>query len=257
MRDVGHVAIAVSLDNAVYMKNFRKALEEEWKVSLSHRSELNVSFKESEARVEYPTSLKGWDIVPHSSRCILREENVNYSQPEAHSLFDYPPRVMFEMMSSENSEPCSLQFRVTGMTEAFDFHVPLRGTKHYVAKTSRTTDQPTLNDLMLLKTHAGKDIRIIEESARCYEHIGTSLLNDRRGVRVENIECDAENKREKIMTEIYKKWMKEDPGYSWTTLTECFRACRLISLACDIEQHFGIPSPSESPKDPQLPPSVS
>ena len=101
---------------------------------------------------------------------------------------------------------------------------------------------------MHLNTCVGKDIRIIEESASCYHFIGSHLLDDRYGSRVEAIEYDAGDKRERIITEIYKKWMKEDPSYSWTTLTECFRACRLHRLANDIEQHFGIPSPHKGPK---------
>ena len=91
-------------------------------------------------------------------------------------------------------------------------------------------------------------MNIIEESASSYRHIGTILLNDRYGNRVDTIEHDARGKTEKIITEIYKKWMAEDQHYSWTTLTECFRACGLNRLAYDIEQHFGISSPTEIQK---------
>ena len=57
--------------HCVFLKNFRKALQEEWKVSLSHRCKLNVSFEESAACVEYPSSLNGWNIVPDSSECVV------------------------------------------------------------------------------------------------------------------------------------------------------------------------------------------
>ena len=53
-------------------QNFRKALEQEWKVSLSHRCELNVSFKENHTHVKYPSNIKGWNIVPSSSNCNVR-----------------------------------------------------------------------------------------------------------------------------------------------------------------------------------------
>ena len=102
--------------------------------------------------------------------------------------------------------------------------------------------KPTLMALMHLSTCEGEDIYIIEESANSYRRIGTILLNDRYGNRVETIESDAKEKGERIITEIYKKWMAEDENYSWTKLTECFRACSLNRLAFGIEQHFGIPS---------------
>ena len=40
-------------------------------MSLSHRSELNVSFEESSACVEYSSSLKGWNIIPDSAECVV------------------------------------------------------------------------------------------------------------------------------------------------------------------------------------------
>ena len=102
--------------------------------------------------------------------------------------------------------------------------------------------------LLRLSTSEGNDIKIIEESATSYRSIGTLLLNDRHGKRVEIIEKDERGKAEKVITEIYSKWMAEDENYSWATLTECFRECHLNALAYDIEQHFGIPSPLETGK---------
>ena len=46
-------------------------MEKEWKVSVSHRSKLNVSFKDPTAYVEYPTHLNGWDIFADSSDCSV------------------------------------------------------------------------------------------------------------------------------------------------------------------------------------------
>ena len=103
-----------------------------------------------------------------------------------------------------------------------------------------------MTDLIHLVTREGKDIHIIEESAKYYRQIGTILLNDERGNKVDTIVDDTREKTETI-TEIYKKWMREDPNYSWVKLTQCFRKCSLNSLASDIEQHFGIPPPPDSP----------
>ena len=94
-----------------------------------------------------------------------------------------------------------------------------------------------------LRTHTGKVINIIQESAHAYRKIGTTLLNDRHGARVDNIESDEQGKSEKIMRKIYQTWIAEDERHSWTTLTECFRDNNLNTLASDIEQHFGLPSP--------------
>ena len=99
-------------------------------------------------------------------------------------------------------------------------------------------------DFMHLSIPDGEDIYIIDESANSYHGIGTILLNDRYGNRVSTIEHDARQKGENVITEIYKKWMAEDENYSWTKLTDCFRARRLNRLASAIEKHFGIPSPA-------------
>ena len=52
------------------LQNFRKALESEWKVSLSHRCRLNVSFEEAEVCVEYP-SREGWNVHSDPPDCIV------------------------------------------------------------------------------------------------------------------------------------------------------------------------------------------
>ena len=84
------------------------------------------------------------------------------------------------------------------------------------------------------------DISIIEETAHAYREIGTILLNDRHGVRVDALEIDENWKSQKIMRRIYKQWIAEDEHHSWTTLTECLRDCNLNFLASTIEQHFGL-----------------
>ena len=54
-------------------QNFREAVEKEWRVAVSHRSKLDVSFKEPAARVEYPKHVNGWDVFADSSDCSVSQ----------------------------------------------------------------------------------------------------------------------------------------------------------------------------------------
>ena len=54
-------------------------------------------------------------------------------------------------------------------------------------------------DLMHLSSHEGETIYIIDESANSYRKIGTILLNDRYGNRVDIIESDARGKADRII----------------------------------------------------------
>ena len=67
-------------------------------------------------------------------------------------------------------------------------------------------------NLEKLTTSAGV-VNIIEETASHYRKIGTLLLNDRRGTRVDNIESD-ENSQSNKMRRIYHQWIAEDEHYS-------------------------------------------
>ena len=98
-------------------------------------------------------------------------------------------------------------------------------------------------NLANMTTNTGEVINIIEETAPAYRKIGTILLNDRRGMRVDAFEMDENWRAQKIMMRIYQQWISEDEYYSWTTLTECLRDCNLKSIASTIEQHFGLSSP--------------
>ena len=93
-----------------------------------------------------------------------------------------------------------------------------------------------------LTTSAGV-INIVEQTAPAYRKIGTQLLNDRYGTRVDNIESDEKNSQSNKMRRIYHQWIAEDKHHSWTTLTECFRVCDLNTLASIIEEHFGLSPP--------------
>ena len=101
-----------------------------------------------------------------------------------------------------------------------------------------------MGSLIKLSTSKGRDIRILDDSAVKYEDIGTFLLKDRSGARVMAITRTALGNPIDAVRMIYEIWMQEDEDHSWKKLAKCFRDVQLNSLARDIEQHFGLPSPS-------------
>ena len=104
-----------------------------------------------------------------------------------------------------------------------------------------------MENLQRLVRHDEGPINIIEDSAYKFKEIGTILLNDRSGTRVDNIAASVRGNQVEAVREIYKQWMKEDVDYSWTKLTQCLRKCELNVLASQIEQHFGLPSSGRMP----------
>ena len=71
---VNHMLLCTSIRSfsSLHSQNFRKALEEEWKLSISHRFISNVFFKESSAEVSYrQTNLKGWSLTSDTSFNIV------------------------------------------------------------------------------------------------------------------------------------------------------------------------------------------
>ena len=86
----------------------------------------------------------------------------------------------------------------------------------------------------------------MQETAPHYHSIGTFLLKDRYGYRLQAIEMDRKTATDKIR-EVYATWLKEDPYHSWATLCVCFRQCNLHTLALKIESHFHMVSPPSSP----------
>ena len=101
-----------------------------------------------------------------------------------------------------------------------------------------------MGNLIKLSTSKGRDIRILDNSAVKYEDIGTFLLKDRSGARVMAITRTARDNPVVAVRMIYERWIREDEDHSWKKLAKCFRDVQLNSLAKDIEQHFGLPSPS-------------
>ena len=105
--------------------------------------------------------------------------------------------------------------------------------------------KPDMITLRRLSTH-NRVINIIQQTAARYRDIGIILLNDRNGAIVRAIEVSARGDPFVAVEMIYARWIEEDVGYSWKKLTKYFRECDLNSLASDIEQHFGLPSPQQS-----------
>ena len=60
------------------------------------------------------------------------QEDVDYVNPDALTMYDYPPRIIFEMTPLTNAEPCNLKLGLTGMTKKIGFQVSLRDMKHII-----------------------------------------------------------------------------------------------------------------------------
>ena len=101
-----------------------------------------------------------------------------------------------------------------------------------------------MGELINLSTAEGRSVRIIERSASKYRDIGTILLKDDTGAVVQAIQETARDNPVEAVRMIYEKWIQEDEDHSWKKLAKCFRDVQLNPLARDIEQHFGLPSPS-------------
>ena len=111
--------------------------------------------------------------------------------------------------------------------------------------TASLVSKPNMVTLRRLSTHSGV-INIIQQTAARYRDIGILLLNDGDAAIVDGIKESTRGDPVAAVDMIYSRWMREDVDCSWKNLTQCFRDCGLNSLASDIEQHFGLPSPQQS-----------
>ena len=83
----------------------------------------------------------------------------------------------------------------------------------------------------------------MEQSAWKYRDIGTILLKDRTGARVNAFREAASGDPVEAVYKVYSHWVREDEDHSWKKLAQCLRECGLNVLARDIEKHFGLPPP--------------
>ena len=102
-----------------------------------------------------------------------------------------------------------------------------------------------MEELISLSTVEGQDIRILKESTVKYRDIGAILLKDGTGAVVETIREAALGDPAVAVRKIYEEWIQKDEDHSWKKLVQCFRKVQLNSLARAIEEHFGLPSPSD------------
>ena len=131
-------------------------------------------------------------------------------------------------------------------------HLSLGGERPYPMIMMRQTpvrvsllSKPNMVTLRRFSTHNGV-INVMQQTAARYREIGSYLLNDRSGAIVRGIEVSTRGDPVAAVDMIYARWMEEDVNCSWRKLTQCFRDCGLNSLASDMEQHFGLPSPQQS-----------
>ena len=56
----------------------------------------------------------------------ILQEDVDFYKSSCLSLYDYPPRIFFDVIPTKNAEPCTLQLRVSGLSRDVNFHISLR-----------------------------------------------------------------------------------------------------------------------------------
>ena len=97
-----------------------------------------------------------------------------------------------------------------------------------------TTDKPTLVTLEQFPCEiGGTRPNIVAKVAKDYRPIGTFLLDDEDGSKVDNIEV-VQNPEE-TMRGILKKWLKQDTDCSWEKFINILKQVGLNALAKDIE----------------------
>ena len=87
-------------------------------------------------------------------------------------------------------------------------------------------------------------VRIMERIGKDYYCLGTYLLNDKHGGIMQTIEHDNKAVSEKILNEVFHRWIKgqgqkSGPGKktnTWEMLVKYLKDCKLITLADDIER---------------------
>ena len=99
-------------------------------------------------------------------------------------------------------------------------------------------ERPKMPQLYSLKrSDGGKEVRIIDRIATKYRELGTMLLNDDNGNKMDNIVEDARgnNPTRKIIVNIFSKWLSgEGTSVSWNQLVDTLRDVKLKQLANDI-----------------------
>ena len=103
-------------------------------------------------------------------------------------------------------------------------------------KFPQMNEIPKMEQLYLLVRSDGRnDVRIIERIGANNHELGTKLLEDDHGVKMQTIEDNARGKNEKINHEIFRRWLTESKSeVNWKVLLDTLIKVKFKQLACDI-----------------------
>ena len=101
---------------------------------------------------------------------------------------------------------------------------------------SHMNERPTMPQLYSLKRNDGRDpVRIIDKIGASNSELGTQLLNDKDGAKMDIIRGDAGRDNIKINAKIFKQWRQESGApVTWKQLVDTLVDVKLIELAKDI-----------------------
>ena len=97
--------------------------------------------------------------------------------------------------------------------------------------------QPTIAQLLLLKTDEGKKIKIISELAPCWRDLGFLMNFDVRGKEVETIEQKYRGDPKDCCRAIFQHWLDGNGvrPCSWGTLIQLLDDCDQDALVQEIQ----------------------
>ena len=103
-------------------------------------------------------------------------------------------------------------------------------------KFAQMNEIPKMEQLYSLERSDGRnDVRIIERIGANNHELGTMLLEDDHGVKMQTIEDNARGKNEKINHEIFRRWLTESKSeVNWKVLLDTLIKVKFKQLACDI-----------------------
>lgn len=101
-----------------------------------------------------------------------------------------------------------------------------------IIRTDDAVSMPALQNFPY-QIEGGNDL--IERTAQQFKKIGITLLHDKDGSIVENIEMGHHHKPVPTMRTIYEKWIRRSRDHSWKILVQCWRDCDHAVLASEVE----------------------
>lgn len=100
-----------------------------------------------------------------------------------------------------------------------------------------TDKQPTLRQLMLLKSLSGKHVRIIDEIAAYWKYFGVYLDFDEMGYTLDCIDRDHQSNVQLCCQQMMREWLNGNSRQpaTWATLIERLKVVGHCSLAKHVE----------------------